>query len=307
MRNLLFFLIIFSFLKASSEPITPIPDRLEVDSKKVALGKKLFFDARLSRNNTIACASCHIISQGGDDNLPHSFGIGGQEGTVNAPTVLNAVFNFRQFWDGRAKDLQEQAEGPIQNPIEMGFNFPDLIKKLNQTEYKKAFASIYKEGITKRSITNAIAEYEKTLITPNSPFDRYLKGDTNALSKRAKKGYALFKSKGCISCHHGVNIGANMYSRFGVFEPSEATWLGRYNITKKARDKYSFKVPTLRNIALTAPYFHDGSVATLNEAIKRMAQLQLGRYITQEEIDDIEHFLKSLSGDLPEEEPIYAP
>ena len=304
-----FFIVFLLFLTAlySNEPITPISQITDLNQEKIVLGKKLFFDTRLSKNNTIACASCHSIKEGGDDNLVFSFGIDGQVGNMNSPTVLNAVNNFRQFWDGRAKDLQAQAGGPIENPIEMGFNFPDLIKKFQKTEYLKLFDSIYSEGITKNSITDAIAEYEKTLVTPNAPFDLYLLGDEGAITQQEKDGYELFKSKGCISCHHGVNIGGNLYSKFGVAQDAKATSFGRYNVTKKERDKYYFKVPTLRNISRTAPYFHDGRTASLKEAIAIMAQLQLGRYFTKEDVAKIEAFLLSLDGDLPEDGDIYVP
>ena len=273
---------------------------MDVDPKKVALGKDLFFDPILSQDGTVSCASCHIISEGGDDGLQFSVGIDGQLGNINAPTVLNAVFNFRQFWDGRAADLQEQAAGPIENPIEMGNTFEDLIETLNNTPYKDRFLKIYKEGITKNSITDAIAEYEKTLITPNSPFDRYLRGEKNALTQQQKEGYELFKLKGCIACHHGVNIGGNMYSKFGVFRDTKSSSLGRYNVTHKERDKYLFKVPTLRNIAQTAPYFHDGRTYSLKEAVLIMTQYQLGRKISDEEVDKIVAFLHSLSGSVKE-------
>jgi cytochrome c peroxidase len=289
------------------DPITPIVQPTDLDIEKVKLGKKLFFDARLSRNDTIACVSCHNLAAGGDDNLQYSFGINGQEGNMNSPTVLNASNNFRQFWDGRAKNLQEQAAGPIENPIEMGFSFKELIPKLNKSEYKALFSKVYKEGITKNSITDAIAEYEKTLVTPNAPFDEYLRGDKNALSKKQKEGYELFKSKGCITCHHGVNLGGNLYSKFGVVEDSKTTSLGRYNVTHKNRDKYYFKVPTLRNITLTSPYFHDGRTKSLQEAIKIMSQLQLGRYFTQDEVEKIEAFLYSLEGEIPKGQEIYVP
>jgi cytochrome c peroxidase len=210
------------------------------------------------------------------------------------------VFNFRQFWDGRAKDLQDQAAGPIENPIEMGNTFNELIPKLNHTEYKKQFAAIYKDGITKNNITDAIAEYEKELITPNAAFDRYLKGDETALTPQQKEGYQLFKSKGCISCHHGVNIGGNLYNKFGVFQEINSSNLGRYNVTHKERDKYYFKVPSLRNVARTAPYFHDGRTYSLHAAVALMAEVQLGRKITKEEVDSIVAFLKSLNGEIPQ-------
>ncbi len=282
------------------EPITPIPQHISVNVKKASLGKELFFDTALSRDNTISCATCHDLQNGGDDGLAHSFGIHGQKGTRNAPTVLNSGFNFRQFWDGRAKDLQAQASGPIENPVEMGFNFTDLIKKLNKTPYKAKFTAIYKDGITKENITDAIAEYEKTLITPNAPFDKYLRGDKKALTQEQKEGYELFKTKGCIACHNGMNVGGNMYNKFGIFEDTNSSDLGRYDATHRERDKHYFKVPSLRNVAQTAPYFHDGRTYSLKKAVKLMAQAQLGRKITPQEIDKIVAFLHSLSAKLPQ-------
>ncbi len=283
----------------ASEPITPLPQTIKVNQTKAELGKKLFFDPILSHDNTISCATCHDLQHGGDDGLKVSFGIEGKEGAVNAPTIYNAVFNFRQFWDGRAKDLQEQAAGPVENPVEMGSSFEEVIVKLKKSKYKKLFDAIYDDGITKQTITDAIAEYEKTLITPNSRFDKYLRGDEGALTQDEKEGYALFKSKGCVSCHHGENIGGNLYNKFGIFNETNSQWLGRYNITHKERDKYFFKVPSLRNIERTAPYFHDGRTYDLNEAVKLMSQYQLGRHITKKEILKITAFLKSLNGELP--------
>lgn len=295
----IFFSMIFIFLFLhANEPISPIPIYVEYDSKKANLGKKLFFDTRLSVDNTISCSSCHILKDGGDDNLQFSFGVKGQEGNINAPTVLNSRYNFRQFWDGRAKDLSEQVSGPIENPIEMAYNFPDLIKRLKASEYKALFNNIYEDGISKKSIIEAIVEYEKTLITPNSDFDRFLRGDKNAITKIQEEGYELFKAKGCISCHHGINVGGNLYNKFGVVQDAKSSSLGRYNVTKRVRDKYYFKVPSLRNIARTAPYFHDGRTNDLNKAIRIMAQLQLGRFISDEDIDKIEAFLNSLSADV---------
>ncbi|ADN10054.1 cytochrome-c peroxidase [Sulfurimonas autotrophica] len=295
---IIFFLFSLTLLMAS-EPITPLPQNVKVNQTKAKLGKELFFDPILSHDDTISCATCHNLQQGGDDGLKFSFGIKGQEGIVNAPTVYNAYFNFRQFWDGRAKDLQEQAAGPIENPIEMGSSFEEVIAKLKKSKYKKLFDALYKEGITKQTISDAIAEYEKTLITPNSRFDNYLRGDENALTQNEKEGYELFKSKGCASCHHGENIGGNLYNKFGIFDETNSEWLGRYNITHKERDKYFFKVPSLRNIARTAPYFHDGRTYNLKEAVQIMSQYQLGRHITKEEISKITAFLKSLNGELP--------
>jgi cytochrome c peroxidase len=296
-----FYLIIFLYLNINADMITPIPDKLKTNKAKVILGKLLFNDTILSKNNTISCASCHILSQGGDDNKSVSTGINGLKGNINSPTVFNSVFNFRQFWDGRAESLHEQALGPIENPVEMGNDFDILIPKLKKTKYKRLFNNIYNDGITKSNIADAISEYEKTLITPNSDFDLYLKGDENAITKVQKEGYEIFKNKGCISCHHGINIGGNLYSKFGVIINPNISNLGKFNHTKKDKDKFMFKVPSLRNIDKTAPYLHNGSVATSNEVVKVMSLYQLGRDISTEEIFKIVQFLKSLNGHIKEE------
>jgi len=301
MKNLLQTLLLLQTMLFSSELITPIPTHMDVDEKKVQLGKKLFFDTRLSKDNTISCAVCHDLQNGGDDGIKISFGIDGQMGTRNSPTVYNAVFNFHQFWDGRADTLQDQAVGPIENPVEMGEKLANVVKKLDATEYKQEFLKIYKDGITKENLVNAIAEYEKTLITPNAPFDLYLKGDKDAISKEAKEGYELFKTKGCIACHQGVNVGGELFNKFGVFDDANLSDLGRYEITKRESDKGYFKVPTLRNIAQTAPYFHDGRTSDLSEAVRLMANYQLGRKMNDSEVVKIVLFLKSLSGELPKE------
>ena len=283
-----------------SGPIKPIPNEVKVDAKKVQLGKKLFFDPILSKDGTISCATCHDLQNGGDDGLKFSFGIKGQEGNINSPTVYNAVFNFRQFWDGRAKDLKEQAIGPIENPVEMGHTMVGAVETLHQNKmYFEIFNDVYANGITKDNIADAIAEFEKTLITPDSPFDQYLKGDKEAIGEKAKEGYLLFKSKGCILCHHGVNIGGNFYNKFGIYEDADTEHLGRYNITKREEDKHVFKVPSLRNIALTAPYMHDGRVGTLKEAVELMTKYQLGRHMELGDTEAIVAFLESLTGKLP--------
>ncbi len=295
----IFFIFIFLLSLSVASPIKPIPENIDFNEQKAALGKKLFFDPLLSKDGTISCVTCHDLQNGGDDGLQYSFGIKGQEGTINAPTVYNAVFNFRQFWDGRAKDLKAQAKGPINNPIEMGHSFVDLIPVLKKKGYDKAFELLYEDGITEENIVDAIAEFEKALITPNAPFDRYLRGDKNAITAQEKRGYILFSSKGCILCHNGVNIGGNLYNKFGIFEDANSMNIGRYNITKREEDKYVFKVPSLRNIALTAPYMHDGRAKTLRDAVEIMTEHQLGRYMSLEEIEDIVAFLKSLTGKIP--------
>jgi cytochrome c peroxidase len=294
-------LIIFLYVNIHANIITPIPNEITTNKEKVNLGRLLFNDTILSRNNTISCSSCHILIEGGDDNKKTSTGINGLKGEVNSPTVFNSAFNFRQFWDGRASSLQEQALGSIESSIEMDNDFKILIPKLEKTTYKRLFNNIYKDGINKYNIADAISEYEKTLITPNSNFDLYLKGDNNAINKIQKEGYVLFKEKGCISCHHGVNIGGNLYSKFGVMVNPQISHLGKFNLTKKEKDKYKFKVPSLRNIDKTAPYLHNGSIKSSDEIVKVMSLYQLGREISKDEIYKIVEFLKSLNGKIKEE------
>ncbi|WP_419764392.1 MAG: cytochrome-c peroxidase [Arcobacter sp.] len=307
-RYLLVLLMFFSTLYAN-DPIQPLPKTIAYDKEKALLGKKLYFDPILSKDNTVSCASCHNLELGGVDNLQFSFGIKGQKGIVNTPTVLNSIFNFRQMWDGRVKTLTHQVKFPITNPKEMGNSFKNLIKTLNKNSYyNKTFNALYQNGITKENIGDALEEFQKTLITP-SAFDDYLRGDKNAITENQKKGYELFNKKGCVSCHNGINIGGGLYAQFGLTDESIANNLinhstkdgynpdfGLYNITKNDFDKFYFKVPTLRNVALTYPYLHNGQIKTLNEAISSIAKAQLGLNLTDEETFLIEEFLKSLSG-----------
>ncbi|MEA2111491.1 MAG: cytochrome-c peroxidase [Campylobacterota bacterium] len=297
MKIVTIFLLLLPILYA--EPISPIPKKIHVNTKKADLGKLLFFETLLSKDNTISCASCHDLNNGGDDGLKFSFGVDGKEGDINSPTVYNAVFNFRQFWNGRARDLAQQAEGPVENPVEMGHDFKILVPILKSSHYNKKFSKIYSDGITKKNIVDAIAEFEKTLITPNAPFDNYLQGDDSAITQQQKEGYEIFKSKGCIACHHGINIGGNLYNKFGVMRDAESKRLGRYEVTKKERDKYYFKVPSLRNIEHTAPYLHDGRFEKLEDVVKFMAHYQLGRTITDEEVVKVVRFLHALTGEIP--------
>jgi len=278
--------------------ILPIPQKLEIDNAKSKLGEKLFFDTTLSKDKTLSCFSCHNIMTNGADDKKIAVGIEEKKGIVNTPTLFNAVFNFRQNWDGSARTIADQASGPITNPVEMGHNFADLINELNKTPYKEEFKLIYKDGITQKNIVDAIAEFEKKLITPNAPFDKYLMGDENAITQEQKEGYRLFKSKGCISCHNGVNVGGQLYSRFGMVKLIDDSNFGLYNVTKEEEDKYYFKVPSLRNIALTSPYFHNGSVETLYEAVSVMLKYQVGRDTNPQEINKIVEFLKSLNGEV---------
>lgn len=295
-------LLIFSTFSCSKELITPIPLEIKYDKEKASLGKKLFFDTRLSKDNSISCASCHILNAGGDDNLQFSVGVDGQLGNLNAPTVYNSVFNIAQFWDGRAKDLQEQALGPVENPIEMGEVFENVVKKLQQdSNLSKKFNKLYHEGITTNNITDAIAHFEATLTTPNSSFDKYLSGDKNAIGDDEKEGYTLFVEYGCISCHNGVNIGGNLFQKIGLvreFKTSVQS-LGKFDLTGNKSDINYFKVPTLRNISKTAPYFHDGSVWDLKSAVKVMFNVQLGIIAPPEDVEKIVKFLKTLDGEIP--------
>lgn len=296
-------LIIFivPFLLNASSIITPIPFEVAYDKKKAMLGKKLFFDPILSKDNTISCASCHNLPGNGANSSAYSFGVDGTEGGVNSPTVLNAVFNFVQFWDGRAQDLKEQALEPIINPVEMANSIENVLFTLNNSSYKEKFEKIYKDGITQDNLAEVIAEFEKTLITPNSRFDRYIRGDKSALNDQEKKGFELFKEIGCASCHNGINVGGNMYQKLGRFDDyiQDKNVSGRYAYTNRERDKDVFKVPSLRNIELTAPYFHDGQVETLKDTINKMQALQLGVVLDDEETHCIESFLKTLTGEMP--------
>jgi len=281
--------------------LVPIPLELQVDKKKAALGKELFLDPILSKDKTLSCASCHILEHNGADTVQFSKGIEGQDSAFNAPTVFNAVYNFRQFWDGRAKNLKEQALNPIVNPIEMGNSIPVVMEDLKNSEkYTRMFKMIYTDGITEANLAEVLAEFEKTLITPNAPIDKYLRGDKNALNDHEIEGYRLFKEKGCISCHNGINIGGNLYNKFGIYKDAKSKQLGRYNVTQRDEDKYVFKVPSLRNVALTAPYMHDGRAKTLEEAVNIMVKYQLGRTMKKDELHLIVDFLKALTGELPE-------
>lgn len=291
----------------SNEPVQPIVDSLQVDWRKVILGEMLFHDTRLSADNSVSCASCHGLNTGGVDNLQYSTGIAGQKGGVNAPTVYNAAFNFVQFWDGRATTLADQAAGPPLNPVEMGcLSFDEIITKLEADKnFATAFTSVYPEGLTQATITNAIEEFEKTLITPNSDFDRYLKGDLTALNEQEILGYELFKKNDCATCHVGTNLGGQSYEYMGLtadyfgdrgLELTEED-NGRFKQTQQEYDRHRFKVPGLRNVALTAPYFHDGSQTTLREAVEYMVKYQTNKSVTTAELDAMVAFLNTLTGE----------
>jgi cytochrome c peroxidase len=289
---------------ALDEPIKPILAAKVADPALVELGKKLFFDPRLSKSGFISCNSCHNLSMGGTDNLKTSIGHRWNEGNINAPTVLNASMNLAQFWDGRAKDLQAQAGGPIDNPGEMGSSHGLAVEVLQSipayvADFKKSFGS---DKVTIEHVTSAIAAFEETLVTPNSRFDKWLKGDRKALSANELAGYRLFKDSGCVACHNGPAVGGNSYQKMGVVEPYKASSpaVGRFAVTGKDADRFSFKVPTLRNVELTYPYFHDGAANTLTEAVDTMGRLQLGKKFTSDENAKIVAFLKTLTGDQPD-------
>lgn len=291
----------------AGEPIRPIAESLPTDPRKVALGNLLYHDTRLSSDNTISCASCHGLTTGGVDNKQYSEGVGGQFGGVNAPTVYNAVYNFVQFWDGRAHTLADQAAGPPLNPVEMGSaSFDEIIGKLQADQaFAEAFTEVYPDGLTQANITNAIEEFERTLITPNSRFDKYLKGDDSALTADELCGYELFKEHSCATCHVGPSLGGQSYELMGLrkhYFADRGLELtdednGRYKETKEERDRHRFKVPGLRNVALTWPYYHDGTRATLEEAVHDMAVYQSGVELQPEEIEKIVAFLRTLTGE----------
>lgn len=288
---------------AAQEPIQPIAPPKSINIGMVELGKKLYFDPRLSKSGFISCNSCHNLSMGGSDNIPTSIGDKWQRGPINAPTVLNSSLNVAQFWDGRAADLKAQAGGPIANPGEMAFTHTLALDVLASIpayvrEFKQVFGT---EKIDIDQVTTAIAEFEKTLVTPNSRFDQWLLGKQDALSPKELAGYDLFKESGCVACHNGPAVGGASFQKMGVVEPYKATSPaeGRSAVTGKDADRFNFKVPTLRNVEMTYPYFHDGAANTLTEAVDTMGRLQLGRKFTDEENAKIVAFLKTLTGDQP--------
>ena len=293
------------------QPIPTVPPELPGNAAtpaKIELGKMLYFDPRLSASHAISCNSCHSIGLGGADAEPTSIGHRWQHGGRNAPTVFNAVFNKAQFWDGRAKDLEQQAGGPMVNPVEMASPATHVAEQLNGIPgYRDAFAKAFpgdSDPITLTNVQKAIAVFEATLITPNALFDRFLKGEADALSPTQKQGLMLFMDKGCSSCHNGINVGGGMYAPFGVVEKPGAEFLppadkGRFMVTKTPSDEYVFKVPTLRNIALTAPYFHTGRAWDLRQAVAVMGASQLGTQLTGDDADKITAFLGSLTGEQP--------
>lgn len=297
--------------------VEPLPARseLNLDWNRVELGLKLFHDKRLSRDNTISCASCHDLTKGGTDQRQFSIGINGIKGHINSPTVFNSSYAFKQFWDGRADDLVAQAAGPVHNPIEMGSSWSEVIRKLKQDAelialFKTSFGT---DQITGDMIAQAIAEFEKSLVTANSRFDRYLSGNSFELGYSEKEGYELFKKYNCASCHSGPALGGQSFEVMGVYMDYWSDRAegrnglrkmslakednGRFNVTNNEADRHKFKVPTLRNLQYTAPYFHDGNVQSLEEAVRIMAEYQIGKKISAKEVSAIASFLRSLAAD----------
>ena len=292
-------------MSLAGEPIKPIQplSKKAVDWAQVELGKKLFFDPRLSKSGFISCNSCHNLSRGGTDNLTTSIGHRWHQGPINAPTVLNASMNIAQFWDGRARDLQEQAGGPIANPGEMASSHAMVVKVLTSipgyaTQFKRVFGA---DEIRIEQVTQAIAEFEKTLITPDSRFDQWLRGDKDAISEQELAGYRLFKKSGCVQCHNGPAVGGASFQKMGLVAPyrTKNGAQGRFDVTGKETDRFVFKVPVLRNVEMTYPYFHDGQAKTLGEAVDIMGRLQVGKKFTPQENTKIVAFLKTLTGKQP--------
>jgi len=288
---------------ASNEPIQPIVPPKQINLGLVELGKKLYFDPRLSKSGFISCNSCHNLSMGGTDNIPTSIGDHWQQGPINAPTVLNSSLNVAQFWDGRAADLKAQAGGPIANPGEMAFTHTLALGVLESIPaYMREFKQVFgKDKLGIEQVTLAIAEFEKTLVTPNSRFDLWLLGKKDALTDDEISGYKLFKESGCVACHNGPAVGGNSFQKMGVVAPYKTSSAaeGRSAVTGKDSDRFNFKVPTLRNVEMTYPYFHDGAANTLSEAVDTMGRLQLGKKFTEAENAKVVAFLKTLTGDQP--------
>ncbi len=328
--------LLLALATSAAHALTPLPDQVPVpahnpmSTAKVALGKQLFFDPRLSLDGTVSCFSCHnVTTAGGDDDRATSIGVGGNLGNRSAPTVLNSAYMSVLFWDGRAASLEEQAKGPLINPVEMAMpDHASVIARLRKIPgYVRQFNAVFsgKDTLTLDNVARAIAAYERTLVTPDSPVDRFLKGDSTALSVQAQRGMRLFDKLGCVRCHNGPNYagliikeGALFYpwnlQKFPTFRGSVyetkyalADDLGRFEVTRNFRDRHMFRIPTLRNIALTGPYMHNGRVPNLEEAVRVMAKVQLDKEITDAEVKDIVAFLEGLTGRLARQEARRAP
>jgi cytochrome c peroxidase len=287
------------------EPISPVSLAETIDMAKIALGEALFRDARLSRDGTVACTSCHQLDEGGDDGRTRSIGADGRLLDFNTPTVFNAGLNFRLNWRGNFRALEEQNEAVLLDPSLMNTSWEELLPKLRgDSAYADGFAAAYGSAPDRDNVLDALAAFQRSLVTPDARFDRYLRGERSALSAEEVRGYELFKDYGCIACHQGANIGGNLFQKFGIFVDPFANQetrsdgdLGRLTITRQERDRHVFRVPSLRNVALTAPYFHDGRTASLTEAVRIMADSQLGRELPEADVRSIVGFLNTLTGE----------
>jgi cytochrome c peroxidase len=292
------------------EPITALRPPPAGDPARISLGKRLFGDPRLSGNGTIACSSCHDLASGGDDGRAHSIGADGKPLAFNTPTILNVSRNFRLNWRGEFRSIEEQNEAALLDPAVMGADWDGLLRRLAaDAGYGRGFIAAYGSSPTRAAVLDALAAFQRSLVTVDSRFDRYLEGEREALLLGERHGYELFKRYGCVACHQGANVGGNLYQRFGIFadpfarrSPYDDSHLGRFAITGRERDRHVFRVPSLRNVALTAPYFHDGRIGSLEDAIRIMARTQLGRELPAADVEAIRRFLETLSGE-PREPP----
>ncbi|MCM5678154.1 cytochrome B6 [Schlegelella sp. S2-27] len=301
--------VVVAGVRAADEPISPLPAVERLDPRRVELGRRLFLDKRLSSDRSVACASCHLPRHGGADTRAFSIGAGGVRHVVNTPSVLNARFNFRQQWAGGAATLEELVGHVVKSPRVFATDWPPLLERLSEDKrLVRAFGDAYADGLSARTVVDALATYQRTLVTP-SRFDRYLRGEAGAISADELRGYQRFKDYGCVGCHQGVNVGGNMFQRFGVMgdyfkaraaagQPLTDADRGRYNVTKNDEDLHVFKVPSLRNVARTAPYFHDASAQTLEQAVSVMLRYQVGRDAPAADKALIVRFLQTLDGEV---------
>lgn len=287
------------------QPLEPIPIAADFDAPRAALGEALFKEPCLSGDGKVSCADCHHDDHGLADAKPHSLATGRPETAVNSPTMYNVRFLYKLGWAGKYDSLESHIDGLMKNPKVMASSWEIATRHLAEVgSYREKFAAVFHDGLTMANVREAILEYERSLVTPNSPFDRFLRGDADALSLEAKRGFGLFKSYGCSSCHQGMAVGGNVFERFGVLRDFFADRghfddadLGRFNVTAREQDRFVFRVPSLRNVALTPPYFHDGSAGTLEEAVTVMASYQLGRDLDAADCGDLVAFLRSLTGE----------
>jgi cytochrome c peroxidase len=296
-------------LSTAEDPIEPLRAPVGLVPARVALGRRLFADPILHERGTAACTHCHVAESGADPR-PRSQ-IEGQEATsMNSPTMFNVSLNYKFTWTGRFVDMETQLEAPITSPRLMATTFPKIVARLSaHAEYPSLFAAAYPDGLSEANLRDSLVEYQRSLVTLDAPFDRWLRGEEAAIDDDARAGYGIFKDHGCISCHQGANVGGNMVQKFGVLAdyfalrggPISEADLGLYTVTKREEDRHVFRVPSLRNVALTAPYFHDGSAATLEQAVRTMSEVQLGRRLSPEQVRLVVAFLGSLTGEKPRE------